>query len=150
MAYRWTLNPKGQYVDGHECADVVAYCDSMFLPTIADLERHMRKYGSRDGETVADPNICWTVIWWHDESTFYAHDWRRTRWVHKSETAKPYAKGEGHSLMVVDFVSADHGWLRSPDGKESSHILFRAGKNHEGYFDHQNIRDQAAKAMEIL
>jgi hypothetical protein len=49
---------------------------TVFLPTIADLERHMRKCGSRDGETVADPNICQTVIWWHDESTFYAHDWR--------------------------------------------------------------------------
>jgi len=52
--------------------------------------------------------------------------------------------------MVADFVSADHGWLRSPNGRESARVLFRAGKNREGYFDNQNIRDQAAKAMEIL
>jgi hypothetical protein len=52
--------------------------------------------------------------------------------------------------MVANFVLADHGWLQSPDGKESSCVLFHAGKNHEGYFDHQNICDQAAKAMEIL
>ena len=38
--------------------------------------------------------------------------------MHKSETAVPQAKGEGASLMVADFVSADYGWLWSPDGKE--------------------------------
>jgi hypothetical protein len=150
MDYRWTLNPKGQYVDGHERADVVAYRDGVFLPAITELEKHTRKYGSGDGEIITDPNLRRTVIWWHDESTFYTHDQRRTRWVHKSETAKPYAKGEGHSLMVADFVSADHGWLRSPDGRESARVLFHAGKNREGYFNNQNIRDQAAKAMEIL
>jgi hypothetical protein len=150
MGYRWTLNPKGQYVDGHERADIVAYRDGVFLPAIAEFEKCTRKYGCGDGETVVDADVRRTVIWWHDESTFYAHDRRRIRWVHKSETAKPYAKGEGHSLMVADFVSADHGWLRSPDGTESARVLFRAGKNCEGYFDNQNIRDQAAKAMEIL
>lgn len=30
-----------------------------------------------------------------------------------------YAKGEGHSLMVADFVSADYGWLHSLDGIEN-------------------------------
>jgi hypothetical protein len=68
----------------------------------------------------------------------------------ESETAKPYAKGEGHSLMVADFVSADHGWLCSPDGKEHVRILFRAGKAREGYFDNENIRQHAAQAMALL
>jgi hypothetical protein len=76
MDYWWTLNPKGQYVGGHEHADVVAYCNHVFLPGIADLKKHTRKYGSGDGETVSDPNMCQTVIWWHDKSTFYAHDHR--------------------------------------------------------------------------
>src|SRR5882762_520681 len=58
----------------------------------------------------------WIVIWVHDESTFYAHDRHKLRWVHSSESAKPYAKGEGASLMVADFVSPDYGWLRGKTG----------------------------------
>jgi len=52
------------------------------------------------------------VTWVHDESTFYAHDQHKLRWVHSSESAKLYAKGEGASLMVADFISPDYGWLR--------------------------------------
>jgi hypothetical protein len=52
--------------------------------------------------------------------------------------------------MVADFVSADYGWLRSPDGKESVWVLFKAGKGHEGYFMNENIKDQMDKAMAIL
>ncbi len=90
------------------------------------------------------------VIWFHDESTFYAHDRQKIRWIHKNEKIKPYAKGEGVSLMVANFVSANYGWLQSPDGKESAQVLFKAGKERNGYFDNANIRDQTAKAMDIL
>lgn len=90
------------------------------------------------------------VTWFHDESTFYAHDRRRKRWIKKGETPVPYAKGEGISLMVADFFSADYGWLRSPNGKESARVLFRAGKNRDGYFDNNSIRQQTHKAMDIL
>jgi hypothetical protein len=31
-----------------------------------------------------------------------------------------YAKGEGVSLMVADFISADYGWLSSPNRTESA------------------------------
>jgi len=79
------------------------------------------------------------VVWYHDESTFYAHDRRQKRWVHKSENAKPYAKGEGHSLMVADFYSPEYGWLQPKDGKKRACILFRAGKARDGYFDNNNV-----------
>ena len=52
--------------------------------------------------------------------------------------------------MVADLVSADYGWLKSPDRKESACVLFRAGKGHDGYFDNEAIRSQTSKAMEIL
>ncbi|KAF8156729.1 hypothetical protein B0H34DRAFT_629354, partial [Crassisporium funariophilum] len=47
----------------------------------------------------------------HDKSTFYVNDWQKVGWVHKDATAVPRAKGEGASLMVADFISADYGWL---------------------------------------
>src|SRR6266850_1725037 len=57
---------------------------------------------------------------------------------------------ERDTLMVADFVSADYGWLHSPDGTESMHVLFHAGKGHDGYFDNNNICSQATCAMDIL
>jgi hypothetical protein len=27
------------------------------------------------------------VVWFHDGSTFYAHDWQLTWWVHENESA---------------------------------------------------------------
>ncbi|KAH9921775.1 uncharacterized protein B0H18DRAFT_879891, partial [Fomitopsis serialis] len=32
LDYRWTKDPSGQYIDGHERADVVEYRDKVFLP----------------------------------------------------------------------------------------------------------------------
>ena len=57
------------------------------------------------------PQPQWVVVWFHDESTFYVNDHWKKRWVHKSEKAVPCAKGEGASLMVANFVSANYGWL---------------------------------------
>jgi len=48
-------------------------------------------------------------------------------------------KGEGVSLMVVDFVLADYGWLHSPDGSQQAWVLFKAGKAWEGYFMNNDI-----------
>jgi hypothetical protein len=109
MGYRWRAEPKGQYVDGHEREDVVRYWQNVFLPTLAELEPHMRKYDDsgeeereeEEGKSVASmceapgttapeanhnetcdpaiprirpqPRIC-IVVWWHNESIFYAHD----------------------------------------------------------------------------
>ena len=52
--------------------------------------------------------------------------------------------------MVSDFISADYGWLRSPDGGESARVLFRPGANREGYFTNKDVLRQADNAMDIL
>ena len=61
----------------------------------------------------------------------------------------PRAKGEGASMMVADFP-ADYGWLRSADEKETARLLFRSGKNRNGYFENNDIINQAMKAIEVL
>jgi hypothetical protein len=111
----------------------------------------MRNWSEKECDQAdPQPNERRVIVWFHDELTFYANDQRKTRWVHCNETAKPYAKGEGPSQMVADFVSADYGWLSSPDGKEHAQVLFKAGKNREGYFTNEDILAQAEKAMDIL
>ncbi|KAG2053081.1 hypothetical protein BDR06DRAFT_1055121 [Suillus hirtellus] len=153
LEYHWTKDPKGQFVDGHERDDVVAYWQETFLPAWGAIEEKTRDWSchERDGD-YPRPSLQEqkTVVWWHDESTFYANDHCKTRWVHNSETAVPYVKGEGPSQMVADLVSADYKWLQSPDGKEEARVFFKAGKNREGYFTNQDILKQAQKSIDIL
>lgn len=148
LDYRWTQNPKRQFVDGHERDDVVAYCQGVFLLPWTKVKVRTCDW-SREGQPDPPPSEQHTVVWFHDKSTFYANDCRLTQWVHKDETPVPYAKGKGPSQMVADLVSTDYGWLQSPDGKEEARVLFKAGKNHEGYFTSDDILEQANKAMLI-
>lgn len=113
MRYRWRAEPKGQYKDGHEREDVVTYRQEEFLPRMEELEAMMSDWSS-GSDTQRSPASF--ILWTHDESTFYANDRRKIRWVHADEAAKPYAKGEGASLMVADFISADFGWLKATSG----------------------------------
>ena len=112
MGYRWGYDPKGQYVDGHEHPNVVAFQNKVFLLAVGELLDRVTKWNSKDGAREdPPPGTHCVMICYHDESTFYAHDRRTHCWIHESENAKPYVKGEGHSLMIVDFVSAEYGWL---------------------------------------
>ena len=90
------------------------------------------------------------VIWFHDECIFYAHDWCIIHWVHSSETAKPYAKGEGQSLMVANFVSANYGFLSSAEGAESACIEIKPGKNRNGYFSNDDLLMQVQDAIDLV
>jgi hypothetical protein len=152
IGYRWTITPTGQYVDGHERRDVVNYRQKVFLPHWMSIEERTRKWKAdfREEDIGERPQNRRVVVWFHDESMFYANDRRTQRWVHKDETAVPQPKGEGASLMVADFVSADYGWLRSPDKTETARVFFKAGKNRDGYFTNEDILNHATKAMDIL
>ncbi|KAJ3992481.1 hypothetical protein F5050DRAFT_1715241 [Lentinula boryana] len=103
--------------------------------------------------TAQRTGILWSVFSWLTQTEKLL---RKLQWVHSSETAKPYAKGEGASLMVADFVSPDHAWLKARQKKDEkgqlkhARVLFRPGKTRDGYQTTQNILDQATIAMDIL
>lgn len=150
LGYRYRSTPKGQYADGHERDDVVVYRNTVFLPKwknlsdrMATWDRELKEYPptSREGRRV--------IVWFHDESIFYANDRRKKGWYHKDASAKPYAKGEGASLMVARFVSAEFGWLTSL-GTKTAQRLFKPGKNRDGYFTSDDIISQADDAMDIV
>ncbi|KIM73867.1 hypothetical protein PILCRDRAFT_99232 [Piloderma croceum F 1598] len=151
VGYCWSKTPTGQFVDGHEWVDVVEYRQVVFLPVWVELLSWTRIYTTDGNECLVPPPItrC-VVIWNHDESTYYANNRRKIQWVHKTENAVPYAKGEGASMMITDMVSPDYGWLQSPDGKEKVHVVFKAGKNQQGYFMNGDILKQASSTMDIL
>lgn len=153
LDYRWTKTSlKGQYVDGHKHEDIVAYCQNVFLPGIWCVCDHTRDWNweGQANQLLPLPNEQHVVVWYHDESTFYANDQQKSGWVHSSKTAVPYAKGEGPSQMVADMVSADYEWLHSLDGNEEAQVFFKGGKNQEGYFTNDEILEQATKVIDIL
>ncbi|KAJ7435717.1 hypothetical protein B0H11DRAFT_1674264, partial [Mycena galericulata] len=147
----WMHPKKGQYADGHERPDVIAYRKDRFLPAWRKIRVRMDAW-SKDNLPFFGPDVEGRriVVWFHDESIFYAHDRRRKTWYHKDAPAKPYSKGEGASLMIADFVSSKYGWLRSPDGTRSARVVMFPGKNKDGYFTNAEIRNQADVAMDIL
>jgi len=151
LGYVWANTPTGCYIDGHERDDVVKYRQNIFLPAWFAKEPHLRVWTDKNIADPVDPSSPGKdVFWYHDESVAYAHDRRERRWVPYDETAVPRPKGEGHSLMVADFVSADYGWLQSPDGTESARVLIRPGARRDGYFTHTDVIAQVTKAMDIL
>lgn len=152
LEYRWVKRHRGLYFDGHERPDVVDYRQNRFLPTWFSLWPSMQKFDKDGNEEPLElmPGGCRVVPWFHDESVYYANDRRQSQWVHKDSSAAPYTKGEGHSEMVSEFFSPDFGYLRSSDGSQSARLIWKPGKNRDGYFDNQDFMKQVDLAMDIL
>lgn len=84
LGYRWQPAKKGQYVDGHEREDVVLYREQQFLPEWRSLQDRMHNWTTENlpefGPHLSTRRV---VVWFHDESVFYAHDRRKRAWIHK-------------------------------------------------------------------
>ncbi|KIO18904.1 hypothetical protein M407DRAFT_83446 [Tulasnella calospora MUT 4182] len=152
LDYRYRNEKKG-YADGHEREDVVRYRQDVFLKKWFQLQERMVAR-DKGGNVVQAPanHLLLLIPITHDESTFYAHDQRKKRWVHSSEGAVPVRKGEGTSLMVSDFCSPDlpGGWLRSKDRNQEARVFFKAGKNRDGYFNNDDILETTRNAINLF
>jgi len=89
------------------------------------------------------------VVWFHNETIFYANDQRRLTWYHKDADVKPYAKGDGVSLMIAHVISAEYGFLESCNGKGTARRLFKPGKNRDSYFSNNDVLDQFREMVAI-
>ncbi|KZV60498.1 hypothetical protein PENSPDRAFT_593984 [Peniophora sp. CONT] len=150
--WRWKLSFRGMYIDGHERADVVEYRQKVFLPWWVSTRDRVRAWTEQDIDAPAArlPSGARPLVRWvQDESTYFEHDRRHEQWTRPGECPVPQPKGEGESIMIADFVSADYGWLRGGDGS-SARLVFRAGKERDGYLTNDDILEQAEKAMDIL
>lgn len=58
-----------------------------------------------EGFPVAPGKPFKLILVTHDESTYYEHDRRKSKWGHKV----PEHKGEGQSLMISDFLTLEWG-----------------------------------------
>ncbi|KAF8595589.1 hypothetical protein BDV93DRAFT_534888 [Ceratobasidium sp. AG-I] len=111
------------------CQDVVECWQNVYLKRWKAMESQMESYVVFEIYTHMDCIICQVIVWYHDECMFNANDWHIVLWVMLSASIKPSKKGEGESLMVSKIVSAEHGWMCSPDG------IIRPCKDHVFVFD---------------
>ncbi|KIJ25877.1 hypothetical protein M422DRAFT_273108 [Sphaerobolus stellatus SS14] len=152
MSYRYGKAKNGMYVDGHGREGVIAYRQSVFLPLWSSMEARMVTWTSDNIwiEPNLQPGEKRIILVTHDESIFYANDRRSTHWIHKDEKPEPVRKGEGTSIMVSDFCLPELGWLKSKDGSDEARLLFRVGKNRDGYFDNSHLMVQVEKAIKLI
>lgn len=117
LEWRFGKKSNGMYFDGHEREDVVAYRQA-FVNRWAEYETRFQ-FWDDNGNPVSSPSQCShsfpLVLVTHDESTFFQNDERKTCWGHQSSQPAPKPKGEGQSLMVSDFLTAEWGCLRNGD-----------------------------------
>ena len=76
LGYRYRAAPRGQYVDGHERADVVYYRENVFLPRWRQTQERMARWNEKLVEFAPPGPGRRVIAWFHDESVFYAHDRR--------------------------------------------------------------------------
>lgn len=163
----------GMYVDGHECEDVVEYRKG-FVERFEQYERRFHTWDDEGNEQ--QPSIDndgmishfqhQLVLITHDELTFYyQNDQQKIYWACPGKNVAPRPKGEGLTLMVSDFLTADWGRLRHNDRcafadlfppqnlslfHSEAHIIFQAGKNRDGWFTADHLLTQVDKAITIF
>ncbi|EJF55475.1 hypothetical protein DICSQDRAFT_73804 [Dichomitus squalens LYAD-421 SS1] len=166
LGYRWGRVANGQYIDGHEREDVVHYRQNVYLPTLNALRPQLRQYDAHGNEvtnpmqslpedsaataSTGPPSPAHSArLCFYDESIFYANDRRTIRWKNVREKSVPQAKGEGVSMMISDFFTAEDGWLQSRDGETHACIVIRPGARRDGYFTSDNVLMQFKHAARI-
>ncbi|EEB89585.1 hypothetical protein MPER_12299, partial [Moniliophthora perniciosa FA553] len=155
LDWRYGHKKKGMYVDGHERDDVVAY-RKKFCERWKEYEKRMVKFDN-DGNILCTPAGFAVpqgprfrlILVTHDESTFYQCDRHKILWQHKNAVLAPERKGEGESLMVLDFLTPEWGRLVDNDGDEAR-VFFEAGSKRDGYFTNEHILEQTSKAIDIF
>jgi hypothetical protein len=123
LSWHYGTMRNGMYLDGHEREDVVAYRTG-FVERWKGYESRFHTWDN-DG-TEHRPQKAFPVkggrfrliLVTHDESIFYQNDFRKTHWIADTSKATPLPKGDGQSIMVSDFLTAEWGRLldEGPDG----------------------------------
>jgi hypothetical protein len=135
------------YIDGHEHDDIVEYCKAFVKRWMEEYEPRMAKFNNEEvciglpGGIGPDGKPNRLIAATHDKSTFFGNDRSKVGWIHPSFKAWPEPKGEGESTMVSDFLVPE--WGRLVHAGEEARLLFRAGKNRDGWFGNKELLPRA-------
>jgi len=123
LKWRYGKVKNGMYIDGHERDDVVAYRKD-FVERWAGYETRFQIWDNDGNPLPRPPDSFPLILVTHDESTFFQNDERKTCWSHQDSRPSPKPKGDGQSLMVSDFLTAE--WGRLCDGDRCVFFFFHA------------------------
>ncbi|KAH8096948.1 hypothetical protein BXZ70DRAFT_1000956 [Cristinia sonorae] len=156
---------KGQYIDGHERPDVVAYRER-FLERMSEQERFRTVYRDEDLESV--PPTLQAGEQEHipisqDESIFHANDLQRHLWVMNGKMPLR-KKGAGRAIHISDFIVEGTGRLRLTSEQieaqqqlpkpiqlpvfDAREIIY-PGKNYDGWWTAEKLIKQVLNAIKI-
>jgi hypothetical protein len=128
LDWRYQRAQNGMYIDGHERKDVVAY-RCAFVERWGGYELRFHCWDDEglelprlNGFPVPDGLPFRLVLITHDESTFYQNDRRKIMWAPTTDRPTPQPKGDGQSIMVLDFLTSE--WGRLCNGNEFALPLF--------------------------
>ena len=147
-SFRYTTQKKGLYLDGHNHADVMEYCQKVLLPVMKAYELQLVQYmmGDVGQELILLCNNfvkhC-LVLLPQDEMTSQANDTIEKMWVYKNKYYL-HKKGLGHSLHQSDTICSTVGWL-----KEGTQTL-KYGKNYDGYWNGELFVKQVTSQLHFL
>ncbi len=107
---------------------------------------------------VLEPNEKEIILITHDECIFYSNDGKRGVWA-KSGELLLRKKGNGHSIMVSEFLTEECGRLKlnlqqhqeNPSIPEEAQVYLQSGKDRDRYWMSENLVEQVKmKAILIL
>ncbi|KAJ3978339.1 hypothetical protein F5890DRAFT_1602365 [Lentinula detonsa] len=160
LGWRWSLVKKGVYMDGHERSDVVLYCQTKFLPAMAEYEQRMTQYEWDPNtqelkriEPHLQPGEYELIPQFHDESSFHHLDYQSRLWL--KPTDQPLRKkGRGRLIHVSEFINPETGRLIyvDEDGKvikEARKIIY-PGAGHDAWWDTEQLLKQMDIAIEVF
>jgi hypothetical protein len=172
MGFRYGKQKNGMYIDGHERDDVVQYRNA-FVQRFKQYERRFHLWDD-NGEELPPPRgfpvpeaagRFRLILVTHDESTFFQNDQRKVCWDREGSSKTPRPKGDGQSLMISDFLTADWGRLRDDDRcavsslyahtptsylLSEARITFKPGKSRDGWFSASDLLAQVDHAIDIF
>jgi hypothetical protein len=163
-AHHWLINlgwwythvKKGVYMDGHECADVVKYCQNIFLPLMAKFEAWMVHYEGPELKQV-EPNLRpgeqEIISNFHDESSFHANEEVKSLWLQKGKQLL-CRKGWGHLIHVSAFINPETGRLILLDDtgavvRDSTKIIY-PGSGGDAWWDCEQLFKQMEDAIQVF
>ncbi len=116
LDWRYKQKKNGMYIDGHEWEDVVQY-RKVFVAWWKEYEKCFHKWDN-NGNPLPLPtgfpvpgSHFHLILITHNESTFFQNDEKKTHWAPSSTSTTPKPKGNGQSIMVLDFLTIKWGRL---------------------------------------
>jgi hypothetical protein len=143
-------------MDGHECEDVVKYCQEVFLPEMAKFEEWMAKFEGPE-LTKVPPTLKVgekeIIAQFHDESCLTVNDYKVKAWLAEGQTILQ-KKGRGRLIHVSEFINPITGHLVVEDTNgniiDEARKFIYPGSKGDAWWDTEQLIAQIKHAIHVF